>query len=74
MRVAEDNKGLGSEAAHPPPAPPPWEAVGEQPMGGMLTRGAHVACGGCGFGMARSWGCATTSVPAASPFPSCSSA
>ena len=38
--------------------------------GGTLTRGAYVAWGVCGFGMARSWGCTTTCVPVASPLPS----
>ena len=41
---------------------------------GMLTRSAHVAWRRCGFGIARSWGCPTPSLPLASPFPSCSSA
>ena len=41
---------------------------------GTLTRGAYVAWHGFGFGMARSWGCAITCVPVASPFPSCLSA
>ena len=41
--------------------------------GDTLTRDAHVACGRCGFGMARSWRSSTRSVPVAWLFPSCSS-
>ena len=39
MRVAEDNKGLGSEAAHPPPAPPPVGGRGRATDGGDAHSG-----------------------------------
>ena len=42
--------------------------------GETLTRGGHVAWWRCGFGMTRSRGSSTPSVPVTPPFPSCSSA